>query len=120
MKKTVILAFALLSSALAFGQKTVYHDAAELTIIGKAIPTTKIFTRIDTSAYHFNDKVIDEYASQSTGLAVVFATDSPFIKAKWQTSPANAQENMTKYKRGLKNIYKRCNECYVFKKGKRY
>ena len=114
MKKTVILAFALLSSALAFGQKTVYHDAAELTIIGKAIPTTKTFTRIDTSAYHFNDKVIDEYASQSTGLAVVFATDSPFIKAKWQTSPANAQENMTAIGQKGLDLYIRQDGKWIF------
>ena len=64
-------------------------------MIGKAIPTSKDFTRIDTTAYKFNDQVIDEYACHSTGLAVLFATDSPFIKARWVTSEKNASENMT-------------------------
>ena len=84
------LCFNLLSA-----QETRYYNAAELNVIGKAIPTSKDFTRIDTSAYKFNDKVIDEYACHSTGLAVLFATDSPFIKAKWVTSSKNASENMT-------------------------
>lgn len=64
-------------------------------MIGKAIPTAKDFTRIDTAAYKFNDKVIEEYACHSTGLAVLFATDSPIIKARWQTSQKNAEENFT-------------------------
>lgn len=76
-------------------QEMRYYNAAELNVIGKAIPTSKDFTRIDTAAYDFNDKVIEEYACHSTGLAVLFATDSPFIKAKWQTSGKNASENMT-------------------------
>ena len=95
MKKTIftILAICLCTSVNA--QKVRYYNAAELNVIGKAIPTTKDFTRIDTSAYKFNDKVIDEFASQSTGLAVLFATDSPLIKARWVTSPKNAAPNFT-------------------------
>ena len=40
--RRIILSFAaLLIAGHAFAQKTVYHDAAGLTVIGKAIPTTK-------------------------------------------------------------------------------
>ena len=88
-----VLALSLCMSLSA--QKTCYYDAASLNVIGKAIPTSKDYTRIDTSAYKFNDAVIEEFACHSTGLAVLFATDSPFIKARWQTSPKNASENMT-------------------------
>lgn len=113
--RRIILSFAaLLIAGHAFAQKTVYHDAADLTVIGKAIPTTKAFTRIDTSAYRFNDKVIDEYACHSTGLAVLFATDSPFIKAKWQTSPANASENMTAIAQKGLDLYIRQDGEWVF------
>lgn len=113
--RRIILSFAaLLIAGHAFAQKTVYHDAAGLTVIGKAIPTTKAFTRIDTSAYRFNDKVIDEYACHSTGLAVLFATDSPFIKAKWQTSPANASENMTAIAQKGLDLYIRQDGEWVF------
>ena len=75
-------------------QEIKWHNAAELTIIGKAIPTSEPFTRIDGSVYKFNDKTIDRYASYSTGLAVVFETDSPTIKARWTTGGGNSGANM--------------------------
>ena len=95
MKKILLTFAAIAITTFVSAQETRYYNAAELNVIGKPIPTSKDFTRIDTSAYKFNDNVIDEYACHSTGLAVLFATDSPFIKAKWQTSPKNASENMT-------------------------
>ena len=114
MRRIILSLAALLIAGHALAQKTVYHDAADLTVIGKAIPTTKAFTRIDTSAYRFNDKVIDDYACHSTGLAVLFATDSPFIKAKWQTSPANASENMTAIAQKGLDLYIRQDGEWVF------
>lgn len=95
MKKILTAALAMLVFLSLGAQEIRYFNAAELNVIGKAIPTTKDFTRIDTAAYKFNDKVIEEYACHSTGLAVLFATDSPTIKARWQTSAKNAAENMT-------------------------
>ena len=95
MKKTIFTILAICLCASVNAQKVRYYNAAELNVIGKAIPTTKDFTRIDTTAYKFNDTVIDEYACHSTGLAVLFATDSPFIRARWITSEKNAAENMT-------------------------
>ena len=86
MKRIVLIiaCFAALSASYAQNSngsgKVRYYNAAELNVIGKAIPTSKNFTRIDTAAYKFNDEVIEEYACHSTGLAVLFATDSPFIK----------------------------------------
>ena len=90
MKKIILTLAAIAISALVSAQETRYYNAAGLNVIGKAIPTSKDFTRIDTSAYKFNDEVIEEYACHSTGLAVLFATDSPFIKARWITSQKNA------------------------------
>ena len=95
MKRFLTFIAAALSAGILSAQEVKYHDASELTVIGKPIPTSKDFTRIDTSAYRFSDKVIDEYACHSTGLAVLFATDSPIIRTRWQTSPKNASENMT-------------------------
>ena len=66
-----------------------WHDAADLTIIGKPIPTSKPFARIDTSAYKFNSKTIDTYANYSTGLALLFETDSRTIMARWTTGSGN-------------------------------
>ena len=93
MKKILTAAMAMFFFLSLGAQEIRYFNAADLNVIGKAIPTSKDFTRIDTTAYKFNDAVIDEYACHSTGLAVLFATDSPIIKAKWQTSEKNAEEN---------------------------
>lgn len=95
MKKTLLTLLSVLCFISVSAQKIQYHNAAELNVIGKAIPTSKDFTRIDTTSYKFNDEVIEEYSCHSTGLAVLFATDSPIIKARWQTSEKNASENMT-------------------------
>lgn len=114
MKKILSVAIAVLMFHSLSAQQTRYHNAADLNVIGKAIPTSKDFTRIDTSAYRFNDKVIDEYACHSTGLAVLFATDSPFIKARWQTSPKNASENMTAIAQKGLDLYIRQDGEWVF------
>ena len=79
----------------AYAQNIIWHDAAELTILGKPIPTSKPFTRIDGEVYKFNDKTIDRYAGYSTGLAVVFQTNSTVIKARWTTGGSIAGANMT-------------------------
>ena len=89
-----IFIFAVLCLS-AFAQGVSWHDASGLTIIGKPIPTSKPFTRIDGSVYKFNDKTIDLYAGYSTGLAVLFETDSKVIKARWTTGQNNASKNMT-------------------------
>lgn len=79
------------------GQKRTYKytDASELNVIGKVLPTPKPFTRLDTAKYKFDDKVAMRYAGYSTGLSVLFKTDSKNISAKWVTSGANAGANMT-------------------------
>lgn len=94
MKRTFTIILAALICLSASSQNIKWHDAADLTIIGKPIPTSKPFARIDTSVYKFNDKTIDYYANYSTGLAVLFETDSRTIKAKWTTGGSNSGDNM--------------------------
>lgn len=94
MKRIFVALITVLICLGASAQEIKWHNAAELTIIGKAIPTSEPFTRIDGSVYKFNDKTIDRYASYSTGLAVVFETDSPTIKARWTTGGGNSGANM--------------------------
>ena len=114
MKKIILTLAVIALSAIVSAQETRYYNAAGLNVIGKAIPTSKDFTRIDTSAYKFNDKVIEEYACHSTGLAVLFATDSPFIKARWVTSEKNAAENMTAIAQKGLDLYIRKDGEWVF------
>ena len=87
--------FLMLLCFSASAQNISWHNAADMTIGGKPIPTSKPFTRIDQSNYSFNDKTIDRYAGYSTGLFVIFETDSPLIKARWTTDEGNAGANMT-------------------------
>lgn len=115
MKKNLLtLALALLICAGAAAQQTRYVDAAELNVIGKVLPTPKPFTRIDTSKYHFPNETITRYANYSTGLAVLFTTDSRNIKARWETSPDNAGSNKTAiFHKGL-DIYIKKDGEWVF------
>ena len=93
MRKLFISLLVVLVSAGASAQQR-YVDAAELTVIGQPVPTDRPFARVDTSVYKFNDATIDRYANYSTGLAVLFTTDSRNIKARWETSGANSGSNM--------------------------
>ena len=93
--KKVLLALCAVAFALTASAQIRWHDASELTVIGKPVPTSKPFSRIDTSVYKFNSKTIDTYADYSTGLAVVFETDSRTVKARWTTGGGNAGQNMT-------------------------
>lgn len=88
-----------------------WHNAADFTIIGKPIPTSKPFTRIDGSVYKFNNKTIDRYAGYSTGLAILFETDSPIIQARWTTGGGNSGANMAAL--GQKGL-----DLYIMKGGK--
>lgn len=49
-----------------------YVDAATLTVIGKSMPTPKLFQRVDTARYELWQPV-KNYSAFSTGLAVVSA-----------------------------------------------
>lgn len=95
--KISLLFISLLLCVSIWGQNKSYKyiDAGQLNVIGKVLPTSKPFARVDTSVYKFNDKTIDSYAEHSTGLAILFRTDSKNISARWYTSMMNAGANMT-------------------------
>lgn len=114
MKKVILSAVAILMALSVSAQQIRYVDAAELNIIGKAIPTSKPFTRIDTSVYHFPTPKIERYATYSTGLAVLFTTDSKEIHARWETSPANAGANMTAITQKGLDLYIKVDGKWIF------
>jgi len=73
----------------------IYRDAATLTVNGKVKPGTgKPFERVD-SGYDFKDKGLNTHARTSTGLSILFKTNSHSIKAVWKTSDAVPLVNMT-------------------------
>mgnify|MGYP001518309414 CR=1 FL=1 len=81
-----------------------YVDAATLTVIGKSMPTPKPFQRVDTVRYELWQPV-KNYSAFSTGLAVVFRTDSRTIRARWKTGGYGLGHNMTAISRKGLDLY---------------
>ena len=117
--KICLLLISLLLCFTVSGQKKSYKyvNAAELNVIGKVLPTSKPFTRLDTTVYKFNDRTIDCYAEHSTGLAILFRTDSRNISARWFTSMTNAGANMTAIVNKGLDLYIKDGEQWIFAEG---
>lgn len=115
-KRISLLIVSLLLCITMSGQKRTYKyvDASELNVIGKVLPTPKPFARLDTARYKFDDKVAVRYAEYSTGLSVLFRTDSRNISAKWVTSGSNAGANMTAIVQKGLDLYIKQNGEWVF------
>ena len=113
MKRIFLVIITAILCLNASGQDTEWHNAANLNIIGKAIPTSKPYTRINNSKYEFNNKTIEKYTGYATGLAILFETDSPVIKARWTTGGRNYLANMTAI--GQKGL-----DLYIMKDGASY
>lgn len=114
---TFLLLFTALCTAPARAAEpapaTRYVDASTLTVIGKALPTERPFNRIDTARYTVPANTRG-YCYHATGLAVVFRTDSPDIRARWQTSARNAAANMTAIAQKGLDLYIRRGGEWVF------
>lgn len=95
MKKLLSFLSAMTLCLSLSAQETRYVDASTLNIIGKAIPTSKPYTRVDTDVYKFENETINDFANYSTGLAVLFKTNSTQLSARWETTGVNAIENMS-------------------------
>ncbi|MBO5813051.1 MAG: SGNH/GDSL hydrolase family protein [Alistipes sp.] len=95
LKVCALLIATTICTTVAFAApKQRYVDASTLTIINKAHNDGLPFSRVDVSKFD-----IPEFAkkglSNSTGLAIVFSTDSRNISAKWTTVTKRASTNMT-------------------------
>src|SRR5690606_747342 len=72
-----------------------YTPAADLTLVGKIAPTTKVFHRADTTVFDGLPAAVKNRVVQSGGLAVSFKTNSPAIYAKWCTAGTISSATMT-------------------------
>lgn len=81
-----------------------YVDASTLTVIGKTMPTPKLYQRVDTARYELWQPV-KNYSAFSTGLAVVFKTDGKNIRARWKTGGYGLGHNMTAIARKGLDLY---------------
>lgn len=98
MKKIIFLLLSVLSIGTLLGQvnSTIkFMDAFELTMIGKAFPTTNPYHRVDTTYFKGMTASENQQARCSAGLALAFSTNSTFIDLlpvyKWE----HKKDNMT-------------------------
>lgn len=96
--RTIVLLIFNVFSVIAFSQTDTdrqFIDASSLTIIGKALPTSNQYHRIDTAVYKGMTSSENQQARCSAGLALTFKTNSTFIDLlpvyKWE----HQKDNMT-------------------------
>lgn len=81
MKRLILLTAALLTVVVAAAQVR-FVDATQLTLIGKALPTSHPYHRIDTTRYKGFTRSENQQVRCSAGLALVFRTNSTRIDIK--------------------------------------
>ena len=86
MKRLIFLPAALLLWGMAAAQLH-FVDATELTLIGKALPTTHPYHRIDTTVYKGFTPTENQQIRCSAGLALVFKTNSTRIDLSPEYAP---------------------------------
>ncbi len=96
MAVAAMFATALPEAAGADTKSVEYIDAAKnLTVINKAQPGGSPLKRLEVDKYPDLTDKVREYYGMSTGVAVLFRTDSPNIYAKWTTNDTSKGVNTT-------------------------
>ena len=116
MKRIFVVVVALLAIVSATAQKRelAYVDASTLTIINKIQDGGGAFDRLDVERYKSLTKSAKNAFRQSTGLALVFSTDSRNIYVRWSVEPRKFVANSTDiHMRGM-DIYIRHNGKWTF------
>lgn len=115
MKRIFAAVMALLVVATVAAQKKgpalTYVDASTLTIINKIHNTGKPFARVDVERYSSLTKGAKRTFQQSTGLAIVFRTNSRNIYARWSVEPR-------KFVANCNDIHSRGLDIYIRHEGK--
>ena len=92
---TAILAVALVGSAMAKTELK-WVDGTDLNICGHTIRNAENpYSRINAEAYGFKNNAILRYSHYSTGLYVMFKTNSSQISAEWNVASVKIRDNMT-------------------------
>ena len=118
MKRFFIVAASLLIAvSAATAQKKgalTYVDASTLTIINKIDNGGRAFERLDVERYNSMPKGTKKTFRQSTGLALVFSTDSRNIYVRWSVEPRKFVANSTDILTRGMDIYIRHNGRWTF------
>ena len=113
---TFALLFAVSTSALAQPKQSLkFVDATTLNICGHTLPTDKSpYFRFDPEPYGFKEKNIVRYARYSTGLYVMFRTNSSQVVAAWENVSRRPGDNMTAITQLGLDLYIKHNGHWVF------
>ena len=109
----LVVATILLSSVAFAAPKYQYVDASSLTIINKAQNDGLPLNRIDVEQFDI-PKSAKSGLRNTTGLAVVFSTDSRSIRVKWSTTAKRLGSNMTPIFHSGLDLYIKENGKWVF------
>lgn len=94
--------------------KQVYYDAREFTLIGKAASTPQFYHRVDTVKYNEMPVIVKRLFTNSSGLAIMFKTNSNIISAKWSTVNSHSMNNMTDIAHKGLDLYIKRNGKWIF------
>lgn len=95
MKRLLLLAVVALTFVTANGQLK-WVDATSLNICGHTIRNSESpYSRLNAEAYGFKNRAILRYSHYSTGLYVMFKTNSSQISAEWSVASVKVRDNMT-------------------------
>lgn len=104
------LLFLLLPFTCAYGQdKARYTDARSLMIIGKGLPTDPVYVRLDKGQTEPLTPAVKNLSTHSAGIAVLFESNSPYIRAKWGLRGRKFYANMTPIVHSGLDLYARKN-----------
>lgn len=94
MKKSVILFLLVLSfSALAQNKEIVYREASDFTLTGKLFSDTpNPYHRVDTARFHGFSNGENFQVRSSSGIAVAFRSDSPYLSIATEYGQKTPQE----------------------------
>jgi len=72
-----------------------YVPAKDLQLIGRALPERTTYTRVDSTDYRAFPVPVQQLSRHSAGIAVLFESNSTFIKARWKVAPRKQANNLT-------------------------
>lgn len=101
-----MVAVALTSAA------TRYVDSRELKIVNRPYEQATL-SRLNCGRYGELPDRIARYGSMSTGMAVSFTTNSPYIKARWTTAYRSEGKNTTPLMQSGLDLYIRTDSAWV-------
>lgn len=110
---TLIVAVILFTSAAFAASKREYVDATSLTVINKAQNDGLPLNRIDVNEFGI-PKFAKGGLSQTTGMAILFKTDSRSISAKWTTKTKKLGANMSPIFHSGMDLYIREGNKWIF------